>query len=274
MGSTFAILTVTTRDHTGQALATLVDLGPQISALLHQAVSTEVATSRDRGEIEVALAPGGLRAVFQPIVALPHVAVVGFEGLSRFHDGCRPDRRFNHARRIGLGAALERRAIEEVMAAATRLPSDVWVSVNVSAETLLSTDLADLLRQRDRRVRLEITEHEQVGDYAAVMDAVARLDGVELGVDDAGAGYASLRHVYELRPTMVKLDRAWVAGIDGDPMRRALLIGLQHFVNEFGAELLGEGVERAEDSATLSQLGVPLAQGYLYGRPAPPEEWT
>jgi EAL domain-containing protein (putative c-di-GMP-specific phosphodiesterase class I) len=88
-------------------------------------------------------------------------------------------------------------------------------------------------------------------------------------VDDAGAGYASLRHILELQPEFVKLDIGLVRGIDADPARQALAAGLRHYADETGNTLIAEGVENADEARTLQRLGIPLAQGFLFGRPAP-----
>lgn len=113
-----------------------------------------------------------------------------------------------------------------------------------------------------------MTEHNKVDDYDAVRRAMAQIgDRVQLAVDDAGAGFASLRHILELRPAMVKLDRSLIAGIDADPARQALVAGMVHFAGRLQFTLLAEGVETAADQATLLALGVSRAQGYLFGRP-------
>lgn len=266
--TTFAVLSVAPRGEPEPVLSALVDLAPQLSSMLRPVVGAAVVMASDRQWADRLLEPGGMWPVFQPIVSLTDGEVVGFEGLTRFVDGTRPDLAFALAARLGMGATFEVEAAKLVVAAAEELPGDVWVSLNVSAATLLSVDLAPVVAACSRRLILEITEHELVTDYAGVIAAVGRLEGVGLSVDDAGAGYASLRHVYELRPSMVKLDRAWVADLDGDPIRQALVRGLLGFTAATGASLVGEGVERVEERDVLAELGVPLGQGFLFGRPA------
>jgi EAL domain-containing protein (putative c-di-GMP-specific phosphodiesterase class I) len=97
---------------------------------------------------------------------------------------------------------------------------------------------------------------------------VERYGTVELAVDDAGAGYASLRHILELRPTFAKLDISLVRGIDADELRQALAAGLVYFALRSGCHLIAEGVE-SEEAGALRRLGVEFAQGYLFGRPEP-----
>jgi EAL domain-containing protein (putative c-di-GMP-specific phosphodiesterase class I) len=96
---------------------------------------------------------------------------------------------------------------------------------------------------------------------------VSRLGPVELSIDDAGAGYASLRHILELAPAWVKLDVTLVSGIDGDPLRKALAAGLAYFAGQAGQRLIAEGVERQEEADALIGIGVEYAQGFLFGRP-------
>jgi EAL domain-containing protein (putative c-di-GMP-specific phosphodiesterase class I) len=92
---------------------------------------------------------------------------------------------------------------------------------------------------------------------------------VRLSVDDAGAGFASLRHVVDLHPHFLKLDRSWVAGIDHDHARQALVAGLVGFAAQTGTEMIAEGIETFEEKHILERIGVRYGQGYLLGRPEP-----
>lgn len=117
---------------------------------------------------------------------------------------------------------------------------------------------------------LEVTEHVAIADYAAFGDAVASLrPRVELAVDDAGAGFASFRHILELHPAFVKLDRSLITGLELDPARQALIAGSHHFASSTDCRLIAEGVETDAELATLRKLGIEFGQGYLLGRPLP-----
>jgi EAL domain-containing protein (putative c-di-GMP-specific phosphodiesterase class I) len=117
---------------------------------------------------------------------------------------------------------------------------------------------------------LELTEREPIDDYNAFRRAIAGLDvAVDWAVDDAGAGYASLRHIIELRPRYVKLDRGLVTGVNADPIRQSLVAGMLHFATGVGVEIIAEGVETQAERLTLQELGVGLGQGFLFARPAP-----
>jgi EAL domain-containing protein (putative c-di-GMP-specific phosphodiesterase class I) len=121
----------------------------------------------------------------------------------------------------------------------------------------------------DRRLIVELTEHVPIDDYAAPRKAIETLGKVELAVDDAGAGYASLRHILELRPTFAKLDVSLVRGIDVDELRQALVAGLVYFALRSDCHLIAEGVESEAEAEALRRLGIEFAQGYLFGRPEP-----
>jgi EAL domain-containing protein (putative c-di-GMP-specific phosphodiesterase class I) len=194
------------------------------------------------------------------------------EALTRFTDGVRPDVQFAEARRLGLGLALERATLGAAIEAARDRPLEVALSVNVSPDIVLHDPaLPELLAVADRSIIIELTEHERIDDYEAVRSAFARLGpDVRLAVDDAGSGYASLRHILSLRPTFVKLDMEWVRGIADDPIRRALVSGLAYFASETGCELIAEGIETEDERIAILELGIRLGQGYLIGHPEAP----
>jgi EAL domain-containing protein (putative c-di-GMP-specific phosphodiesterase class I) len=122
------------------------------------------------------------------------------------------------------------------------------------------------------RVIVEITEHAAVPDYAALHRALGphRDAGLRLAVDDAGAGYASFRHILNLRPDLIKVDSSLVSRIDLDAAQQALVRSLLTFAENSGAVLLAEGVETQGELDELARIGVPLVQGFLLARPSPP----
>ena len=128
--------------------------------------------------------------------------------------------------------------------------------------------LSDTLRSVRRPIVLEISEHDAIEDYAAFRRAAAAIGtDTRLAVDDAGAGYASFRHILELRPDLVKLDVGLVRGVDTDHVRQALVAGIVYFSERSGCRLVAEGIERESERAILEQLGVHFGQGYLLPRP-------
>lgn len=260
-------------------LATGIDFAALGDALLSPLLAQqERRTVRRTGLVDV-IADGAFSPVFQPIVQLAEVgpdgsvgdrAVVGHELLTRFRDGSAADRRFREAVALGLGSRLEHATLAAGLRHGPSGAPDRFLSVNVSPDFLVQRTGVDLIRAvRGSALVLELTEHDRVDDYGVLQQALRELGpDVRLSVDDAGAGYACLTHVLELRPAFVKLDRTWIAGIDGDPTRQALVAGLCHFSRETGCQLIAEGIERPEEVVTLRRLGVELGQGFLLGPPS------
>ena len=150
-----------------------------------------------------------------------------------------------------------------------------WLSLNVSPALLAHEGtLARMLADTRREVVLEVTEHEAIEAYAPLRQAMFRLGlGVRLAVDDAGAGVANFNHLIELRPDFVKIDAGLVRGVDADPSRRAVVVGLIHFAAEARCKVIAEGIETESERSTVTELGVTFGQGYLLARPAPAESW-
>jgi len=227
---------------------------------------------------EVLANPELLRPAFQPILSLADCSVVGYEGFSRFlgEPQRAPDRWFADATAVGLGPDLQALAIRRVLAAAAAAgaPDRTFLSVNVSPRYLGHPAVADATTAADPSMLvIEITEEETVEDYPALRRAMTPyLDlGVRFGVDDAGAGFASMRHITELGPAFVKLDASLVRGMHSRQMLQAFLRALNGFTIEVGAILIAEGVEAASDLAVLTETGFPLlAQGYAIARPGVP----
>jgi EAL domain-containing protein (putative c-di-GMP-specific phosphodiesterase class I) len=118
---------------------------------------------------------------------------------------------------------------------------------------------------------LEITEHEAVEDYDDLVDALAPLRslGAKVAIDDAGAGFASLRHTLRIAPDIVKLDMSLTRDIDGDRAKRALAAALVSFASEMGFALVAEGIETAAELTTVRELGVGYGQGFFLAEPGP-----
>jgi EAL domain-containing protein (putative c-di-GMP-specific phosphodiesterase class I) len=232
---------------------------------------------RAREEIRQAIELGAPRIVYQPIYSVATGAMVGVECLSRFDVEPRrtPDVWFDLAHDAGVGLDLELRAIENALGALTQLPKPLSLSINSSPELILSGRLEATFRQIDlSRVVLEITEHASVPNYEAVQEALApfRRRGARLAIDDAGAGYASMRHILSLKADIIKLDMSLTRDIDTDSSRRALAKGLIAFAHEVGSRITAEGVETESEFNTLRAIAVDKAQGYFLSKPRPLDE--
>ena len=248
-----------------------------IHELLDQVRETNRARderARKRARIRSVMQRGELQIVFQPIVDLVSRAVVGHEALSRFasHPTRGPDHWFAEAHAVGLGVELELWAVREACEHSRGLPEASFMAVNVSPATAERSDLLPLLVSAHvDHVVLEVTEHAPVEDYPRFRIAIGRMRelGARLAIDDAGAGFASLRHILELNAELIKLDGSLTHSLEADPRRRSLASALIEFGRESGAAVLAEHIESELQLHELRRLGVRYGQGYHLGRPQP-----
>jgi diguanylate cyclase (GGDEF)-like protein/PAS domain S-box-containing protein len=217
--------------------------------------------------------PEAVTAVFQPILDLRTGLVSGYEALARFvtPEQRPPNAWFAQAHRCGLGYDLEAMALATALSAAGR-PEGTYLTLNVSPSALASQPVQAVLPARLDGLVIEITENELLTDdpgfEAALADVRAR--GGLIAVDDAGAGYAGLKHVMRLMPDLIKLDRSLVAGVTEDPSRAALISSFVRFARDSDAAVCAEGIETLSDLARLADLDVTFGQGFVIARPALP----
>ncbi|MCE4556991.1 EAL domain-containing protein [Roseateles cellulosilyticus] len=260
-------LTLTARDL--QVMRVFAELAAeQIQLNLSEGEARRLA----EGRIDAVLQSDQLRMVFQPIVDLDMNRVVGFESLARFSGEPyrTPDLWFSEATLVGRAAELEIKAIRLALARLNELPTDVYVTVNASPEVIVQGALADALHgQPLERIVVEVTEHQAIKRYEAIAEVIAPLqrEGLRIAIDDAGAGYASFRHVLDLHPQIIKLDISITHAIDVDRSRRALAAALCGFALETGCGIVAEGVETQAELDAVRALGIGRAQGYHLGRP-------
>jgi EAL domain-containing protein (putative c-di-GMP-specific phosphodiesterase class I) len=219
------------------------------------------------------LAGEGLTMVFQPIADLQDGRVIGLEALARFHSEPEqgPDRWFAEAAEVGLATELEHAAALSALAHYDQIPPGAYLSVNLSPETVISPMFRDIFTGTPvEKVAVEITEHAPVQDYAALANALGefRNGGGRLAVDDAGAGFASLRHILRLAPDIIKLDVTLTRGIDVGEASQAMAGALATFASKTHATIVAEGIETQEELNALRDLGIFHGQGYLLARPA------
>ncbi len=209
---------------------------------------------------------------FQPIFDIDSGKAVGFEALSRFPSEPRrgPDVWVADATSVGLEEELEGALLENALTQLHDIPDDAYLSLNVTPATILSGKVGTLLQGHPlERIVLEITEHQSIGDYEKIDAALASLreQGLRLAVDDAGAGYASFRHILKLKPDIIKLDISLIKNIDTDIACKTLAAALVGFAKATGSQVIAEGVESGAELKTLRELGINRVQGFLLGRP-------
>ena len=277
----------TAADELVQGIEKVAQGGTSLSAEVMTGVVAELAAQlrreeieRDadlglRGDIERFVSGHGIWMVYHPIMDLETRDEIGVEALARFGSipVKPPDRWFAQATALELGLQLELRAMKEALDGLSRIPDGAFLSINCSHRTAASTELAEQLDGMEKRIVLEITEHEAIDDYGGLAEALEplRARGLRVAVDDVGAGYASLRHALQLAPDMVKMDISLTHDIDRDAGRRALAAALISFAAETDMTIVAEGIETAGELHSLRQLGVRYGQGFYLARPAPLE---
>jgi EAL domain-containing protein (putative c-di-GMP-specific phosphodiesterase class I) len=252
-------------------LATLTEFSVMSAAVLGPMLSERWQRDQTRSEVHAVISTRAFTPVFQPIVDLATREWVGYEALTRFADGTRPDLAFMAADKVGMMVQLETACLNVQIDQARQLPPGSFVSLNVSPALATSLmPLLDVVSASDRPVVLEITEHVEIDDYPRLMAALDHVRNYAmLAVDDAGAGYAGLHHILELRPQFVKLDISLVRNIDSDPARQAMVTGMTRFAESVGCALIAEGIETENELTALKLLKVGFGQGYYLARPAP-----
>ncbi|HEX8454242.1 MAG TPA: EAL domain-containing protein [Longimicrobium sp.] len=263
-------------------------------ASMHRAVVERLRLETD---LRAALERGELRLYFQPIVSLDTGAVVGAEALARWehpvHGPVPPDRFILLAEDTGLIGALGAWVLDEAARQIAwwraELPeaAELEVSVNLSARQLREPGLVDAVAATLREhhlppgaLKLELTESSLVQDPAAaavVLRALKKRD-VQVYLDDFGTGYSSLSSLHRLPLDALKIDRSFVAGLDGGSTGAhkgaEIVRTIVALARSLGVRVVAEGVETREQLAALHDLGCDFAQGYLIGRPVPADKFA
>lgn len=252
------------------AVRTQRELGARLETEEHHVRQFRGKVAALKGAME----RGGLRCVFQPIVELSSGEVIGTEALARFSDGRSPQVWFQEAAELDILSELEMAAIDRAFTYLDEL-SDGYLAINVSPETISYPTFLSFLMRPDipsERVVVELTEHAVVENYATVRGVIDKLKrlGVKVAVDDVGAGFSTFRHVLQLQPDIVKLDRSLIQGIHEDNVRLSLVSSLVAVAERMNASVVAEGIETEDEVTALWSLGIEIGQGYLFMRPCEP----
>ncbi len=235
--------------------------------------------------IEAVITSRAITPVYQPIYSMETGRPIGYEGLVRpteeapFTDA---GSMFMAAEAAGRTVELDLLCLEIVAAGVGELEEGIYISVNLSPRTLESPlfragELKAIFHRngiRLHQVVLELTERERVEDLDQLRKNVSacRRAGMRIAADDVGAGNAGLRLLSEISFEIVKIDLSLVQGGALHDPSHAVLRALQELATQWKASVVAEGVETAEQLATIREVGIGAGQGYLLGRPAPARE--
>jgi EAL domain-containing protein (putative c-di-GMP-specific phosphodiesterase class I) len=223
--------------------------------------------------------------VFQPIRRLENdqAEVVAYEALCRVETDSllrRPDLLFAYAARMNRVLDLELATIARTFETGRNLSAEAMLFLNMHPAALLDGDrlAAALAAEADahgiplERVVLELTEQHPIPVHPRVAKTFASLRerGVRFAFDDVGSAYSHLPHIDLVRPDFLKVSQDFGTDFERDPTRSKLVKNLLALARDFESELIVEGIESAATADAARALGVPLGQGYYFGRPQPP----
>ncbi|WP_283152167.1 EAL domain-containing protein [Guptibacillus hwajinpoensis] len=218
----------------------------------------------------------------QPIITLDNNDITGYEFLMRptnerypFY----PNELFDMARQSGLQAFLDSAArIASIKISASHLSKGVKRFINFLPSSIY--DPAHCLRTTFRTVEaynldprdlvFEVVETEKIDevDHLKQIFRSYQQEGMKMALDDVGTGYATKEMLLQLKPDYAKIDRSVISHCDQDSEKQEKLIEMIYLSKEEGITLLAEGIERKEEADFCRQMGIPLGQGYYFGRPA------
>jgi len=241
-----------------------------------------------RAELQLALENNELRLHYQPIVELPSRRVLGYEALLRWQHptrGLLPPAEFLATIADGdldvpVTRWVLRRACEDIVALTRTGEEPPYLSVNLSPRQLSRSDLVSDVAAAaasaglpTSQLWLEITEEHLVDHrHRPVLDALRTL-GCQIALDDFGTGYSGLTYLQQLPVDAIKVDRSYVARICTDRISAGITSAVTGLAEVLGIRILAEGVETEEQAELLTAMGVRVAQGFLFGRPVPIEDY-
>jgi diguanylate cyclase (GGDEF)-like protein len=220
---------------------------------------------------------------YQTIVDLRSGDVVACEALMRWNHPTKgmisPAEFIPVAEQTGLIAAMGDWAIEQACRDAANWPKDVAVAVNVSAFQF--KDPERLIRAvkhalaisglSPKRLELEVTESLLIEDRTLTLKTIQTLRrlGVKFSLDDFGVGYSSLAYLAQYPFSKVKIDRSFAKDITTNGPSRSIIETVRRLAHDLGLIVVVEGIETEAQQQEAKKLDIELAQGYLFGRPAP-----
>lgn len=231
-------------------------------------------------ELREAIATGQIEAFFQPVIDLQTGRCCGAEALARWRHpkrGLVPPALFViAAEKSGLIGPLTLAVIESAsrnIAATLHAHPDLRLNVNISSQSLeepyFFTDFLNVIKGRilPSRFCFEITESTLMGPATLVAMRDFKRHGITLAVDDFGTGYSNLRYLKDFPFDSLKIDKAFVEGINSEGRSSGLVDHVVNIGKSCGLSLVAEGVETASQADYLRAVGVEYAQGYFYARP-------
>jgi diguanylate cyclase (GGDEF)-like protein len=233
-------------------------------------------------DIRQALKKRQFELAFQRQNSVNDGRVVGYEALLRWKHPTRGDISPNIfiplAERDGLIEEIGEWVLIEACKEASSWSIPRKVAVNVSPRQLANDDFPSIVKKAlalaslpPSRLEIEITESGIIADRDQALKIVSELrqTGVSIAMDDYGTGYSSLSTLKVFPFSKVKIDKAFISGIETDSHAEAIVRSTLSLCKELNVDVVAEGVETAAQRDMLARMGCGIAQGFLYGQPMP-----
>jgi diguanylate cyclase (GGDEF)-like protein/PAS domain S-box-containing protein len=238
-------------------------------------------------DLRNAIANGELSLAYQPQAQVHSGEVNGFEVLLRWNHPTRgpvsPSTFIPIAEESGLILKIGEWVMQEACREAANWMRPLAIAVNVSALQLTSDGFVEFVRRTlddtglsPERLEIEITETALIRDPNRALQTLQKLKaiGVNLAMDDFGTGYSSLSNLRAFPFDKIKIDRSFIHAVHDNPQAAAIVRAVLGLGRGLGLPVIAEGVETSEELSFLGSEGCTEAQGYLFGRPAPIEEFV
>jgi EAL domain-containing protein (putative c-di-GMP-specific phosphodiesterase class I) len=237
-----------------------------------------------------ALNYGEFRTFYQPVVNLSSGAIVGAEALCRWPQRdasfASPETFITQAETSGfivqLGEWVMRTAVDQIAQWQNRFDRELHIAVNLSGRQFLHANLIRTIQEamasaklRGNSLEFEITESvamHNAEDSIGIMRQLKGL-GLKLALDDFGTGYSSLSYLKRFPIDKLKIDKSFVRDIPADANDLAIVSAIIMMAHALGLSVQAEGVETQAQADFLAECGCEYAQGYLFGRPLPADEF-
>ncbi len=221
-----------------------------------------------------------IKIVFQPIVNIINKTILGYEALARGpvkSEMENPEILFNIASEGNIVWDLERLCREKALSIFPKFKKGQYMFLNNEPEVIYdprfqAMEILKKLKVHPKNIVLEITERTAIKNFPAFRAALSyfKSKGFKISVDDAGAGYASLKSIAMLNPDFIKFDINLIRNIDNNLIKQNLILSLIDIARRIKATVIAEGVETKSEFETIKKLGVQYAQGYYLARPGKP----
>lgn len=254
---------------------------PEDQAPVRTAPLRDVVEWFSHQEVIRVIEKGQFVSFLQPIVETASGSVYGYESLLRTNEEAAipPGRLFDTAQKLGMHSYLDKQARESAIVARKEHIQDGQKSfINFLPSTIYNPEfclrhtfnIIEKYNVNPDDLVFEVVETEKIEDVDHLKKVlnVYKREGIKVALDDVGAGFSTIEMLEQLKPDYIKIDRSYVSFCDQDEEKQEFINRALHTASNLGIKTLAEGIERKEEYDYCREAGIPLAQGYFFGKPS------